>query len=75
MIYQVRVNFFFDIEDEARDFYHDAEVAFPKTMVVNPDSKNSEYSIAELIINRHDDDPNSPCSLLLSQTNKPPPPD
>ena len=64
MIYQVRANFFFDIEDEAWDFFHDCEMAWPKTMTVNPNGEDIEPSVAELIENHHDEDPNAPCNLL-----------
>lgn len=63
MIYQVRANLFFDERDEAVDFYHDCEVAFPKGITVNPDGVNAEYSIVELIENHHDENPNEPCTV------------
>jgi len=71
MIYQVRANLFFDKEDEARDFYHDCELAFAKGISVNPDSENAEFSTIELIDNHHDDDSHQPCELELSETNQP----
>jgi len=67
MIYEVRSNLFFAEADEAKDFYHDCEVALDKTMVVNPDSPNSEHPVIELIENHHDENPNGECSLLLSE--------
>ena len=75
MIYQVRANIFFDVEDEAIDFYHDCEVAFPKGISVNPDTEASEFSIIELIRNHHDENPNAPCSIIARHTSQPPPPD
>ena len=75
MIYQVRATLFFDIEDEAIDFYHDCEVAFPKGISVNSDTEAAEFSIIELIENHHDEDPNAPCSRIASRTSEPPPPD
>lgn len=64
MIYQVKANLFFEKEDEARDFFHDCEVAYPKGISVNPDGEDAEFSIVELIENHHDTDPNEPCVLL-----------
>lgn len=64
MIYEVRADLFFDSEDEARDFYHDCELALAKSHNVNQDQSNMEYSIAELINNRHDEHPGYPCSVI-----------
>lgn len=70
MIYQVTANLFFDTHDEAVDFYHDCEVALPKSTIVNPTSQNAEFSIIQLIHNHHDDDPNQPCDLEASANNQ-----
>lgn len=75
MIYEVRAKFLFDKPDEARDFYHDCEVAFPKTTSVNPSQENTEFSAAELIENHHDEAPTAPCHIILQVTNQPPPPE
>lgn len=69
MIYQVRANILFTEQDEASDFYHDCELALGKGTKINPDSENAEYSIAELIENNHDTDPNQPCTLLSVHQN------
>jgi len=74
MIYQVRASLYFDEEDEARDFYHDCENAYVKSIICNPNTEASEYSIIELIENHHDEDPNGPCNLLSSETSQPSPP-
>ena len=66
MIYQVRANLYFDESDEARDFFHDCELAYPKSITVNPDSPESELPTIELIENHHDEDPNRPCVVLSS---------
>lgn len=71
MIYQVRANLYFNSHDEAADFYHDCELAFPKSIIVNPDSENSEYALIELIDNRHDEDPNAPCDVEIMASNQP----
>lgn len=64
MIYQVRANILFTDQDEARDFFHDCELALDKGTTLNPDSENIEISIVELIANNHDQDPNEPCEIL-----------
>lgn len=64
MIYQVRANLFFASQDEANDFLHDCELALAKSTNVNQGEPNEELSIAELIENHHDENPNAPCSLL-----------
>jgi len=71
MIYQVRANLFFTDHDEAVDFYHDCELAFAKSIIVNPDSENAEFAVIELIQNNHDQDPNQPCDLEVMATNEP----
>lgn len=68
MIYQVRANLYFDEKDEAEDFYHDCEIAFPKSTLINPDSENTEHGTIELIQNYHDKEPNSACFHLQSRT-------
>jgi len=68
MIYQVRANLFFNIHDEAVDFYHDCELAFAKAIIVNPDTEATEDSVIELIKNHHDDNPNAPCELEATRT-------
>lgn len=71
MIYEVRARLFFDIDDEATDFYHDCEVAFLKSVSINPDQENAEFATIELIENHHPDDPNEPCILIQHETNQP----
>ncbi len=66
MIYQVRANIFFDEVDEARDFYHDCEVALHKGITVNPDAVNAQKSIAELLLCGHDTDPAEPCDIVTA---------
>ncbi|MBA7545727.1 hypothetical protein ES705_38099 [subsurface metagenome] len=71
MIYQVRANLLFSEEDEAKDFYHDCELALAKSRVINPDSENIELSTIELINNNHDQEPNQPCELIATASNQP----
>lgn len=71
MIYQVRANLYFQYLDEAKDFYHDSELALEKSTSVNPDSPNAEYGTIEFIQNHHDENPTSPCLLTLHKTTAP----
>lgn len=63
MIYEVRATMFFDELDEADGFFHDCEVALPKSVVVNPGQENQECSYADFIQCRHDAHPAEPCTL------------
>jgi len=63
MFYEVRATMFFTDQDEAVDFFHDCEVALPKTSVINPAQENQECSRADLILCRHDDHPPEACTL------------
>lgn len=71
MFYQVRANLLFTEEDEAKDFYHDCELALLKAGIINPDAENMEFSIIELITNHHGQNPNQPCELVASADNEP----
>lgn len=75
MIYEVRARLFFTKEDEAKDFYHDCEVAYPKATDINTDTVASEFSIVELIENHHDEAPTSPCDVTERICSYPPPPE
>lgn len=68
MIYEVRARLLFDVEDEAKDFYHDCELAFDKAVTINPDTINREDSTFEMLENHHNEDPNQPCVLLFKGT-------
>ncbi|MBA7629605.1 hypothetical protein ES703_37105 [subsurface metagenome] len=70
MFYQVRANLLFTTQDEAKDFYHDCELALAKTSVINPQAENIELSVIELINNNHDQEPNQPCELIASADNQ-----
>lgn len=72
MIYQVRANLYFTEHDEAVDFYHDCQVAFDKSTIVNPGTKAQEPGIIELIQNHHDENPTVDCYLIDKQDNSPP---
>jgi len=71
MFYEVRANIFFHSEDEARDFYHDCQVALPKGSVVNPCAPNQQCSIIDHLICRHDENPNEACTSLGHEDNCP----
>jgi len=71
MFYEVRANLYFSEEDEAKDFYHDCELALAKSGIINPNQPNIEWGIIQLIINNHDQDPNQSCELIALADNKP----
>lgn len=71
MFYEVIAHLLFTQEDEAKDFYHDCEVALPKTGFINPGQPNMEFSSIELMENHHDQDPNIPCVKLLLAVKRP----
>ena len=73
MIYQVRANLLFDKEDEAKDFYHDCELAQAKSTVINSDTPALEFSSIDLLISNHELKPPKPSILLNSKSNKPNP--
>lgn len=71
MIYEVRANFYFASEDEARDFFNDCIVALPKATVIHPCQPNMQFSQAALIQNNHDIAPPEPCEFLSVIDNEP----
>lgn len=66
MIYEVTARMYFAEKDEAEDFYHDCELAYPKGVDVNPDGVNAEFRFAVLIENHHDESPTKACRQLKS---------
>lgn len=64
MIYTVTARLTFDSEDEARDFYHDCQLALPKSIPVNPDMPNQETSYIEWHRCWHDEGSVTPCELI-----------
>lgn len=42
--YRVTADIFFDIEDEATDFYHDCQLALAKGVTINSGNPNEERS-------------------------------
>jgi len=74
MLYEVQATLYLVEEDEGRDFLHDCLVALPKATVIHPGQSNQQCSIAELIDNHHDEDPNAPCIVIEHHDNCPSPP-
>jgi len=73
MFYRVRADIIFDVEDEARDFYHDCEIALPKGAIINPDQDNMEISQILLEECYHDESPTQPCKIIETQASNEPP--
>ena len=74
MFYQVIASLFFEAEDEARDFYHDCEVALPKSSTINLEDPNFEQGSITLLQCFHDEEPNRPCIALRGDATEYPPP-
>lgn len=74
MIYQVTATMYFDVENEATDFFHDCHIALPKAIVVKPGQPDQQCSVADLLECRHDHTPPDPCSLISHIDNCPLPP-
>lgn len=66
MKYQVTAHLFFDKQDEAQDFFHDCEVAFPKSVIINPGKVNEERGAVTYCETRHDELNGKPCVLIDS---------
>lgn len=64
MIYRVTTIFLFTVPDEARDFFHDCEVALPRTVTINEGKANEEHSIATLEECFHNEPVLKPCIVL-----------
>lgn len=64
MFYRVTADLLFEKEDEARDFFHDCELACPKSIIVHPGQPNEERGHCQLVHCRHDQDPNEPCDII-----------
>ncbi len=72
MFYRVTADLFFTSEDEANDFYHDCELACPKSSVINPGEANQEQ--ARILLQRcfHNEQPPRDCETIHAQTCPPP---
>lgn len=71
MFYRVTAILAFISQDEANDFYHDCEVALPKSVTINPDQPNGERGLIQLHNCFHDQDPNIPCQLISREQTPP----
>ncbi len=69
MFFRVTANICFTEPDEARDFYHDCEVALPKGAVINPGQINEEKSRILLHQCFHDLDPSLECQIIDQDSN------
>jgi len=67
MFYRVTMQLAFFKQDEAKDFYHDGEVAMPKSKVINPGQPNEEKGYIRLEKCYHDQDPVLACQILAFQ--------
>jgi len=64
MFYRVTANLHFTEPDEANDFYHDCQVALPKSDTINPDTISIEKGHIEIHKCYHDEDPTKPCEVI-----------
>jgi len=64
MFYRVTADFVFANSDEANDFYHDCQVAFPKTSIINPGQPNEEKSSCKFQLCYHDETPTKECEVI-----------
>jgi len=72
MIWRVRADIPFESEDEARDFYHDCQLALPKGSVINPGLDTEEAGRILLEKCHHDEQPTEPCELISEENASPP---
>lgn len=71
MKWQVNAKLYFDIKDEAADFFTDCKNTLPKATVVNPCLPNQECSRATLVECFHDDMPHENCEVIQDIDNCP----
>lgn len=64
MFYRVWAVLPFRSEDEARDFYHDCEVALAKAETINPGTPDEERGHIMCEHCHHDTQVNEPCELI-----------
>lgn len=64
MFYRVVAILHFTEEDEAKDFYHDCEVALPKAETINPGQVNQEIGTILLSKCHHDEQPVLSCEQI-----------
>ncbi|MBA7629680.1 hypothetical protein ES703_37183 [subsurface metagenome] len=64
MFYRVHADLAFRTEDEAKDFFHDCQLAILKAFTINPGTGNTEHGRISWELCLHEDDPNEPCRLV-----------
>lgn len=68
MFYRVIANLNFTNEDEANDFYHDCQIALPKSETINPGQINEEKGTIHIERCHHDEHLNEHCELIAHET-------
>lgn len=68
MFYRVRTDLAFTESDEAFDFYHDAQIALPKSQCINPGHNTQESGTIVIEMCYHDEPGNKPCEILDQDT-------
>jgi len=66
MFYRVTADMLFTEKDEATDFFHDCQLACPKSIVINEGQPNQERGNAVLQQCFHDEVPSNPCIVVDS---------
>lgn len=64
MFRRVTATLHFTEPDEAKDFYHDCELAILKSQTINPGEVTEERGTIILEECYHDEDPVKPCHVL-----------
>jgi len=74
MFYRVTADLIFSVEDEATDFYHDCQLACPKSIAINEGQNNEERG--HILYQRcfHNEVPSQPCEVIEEQWCPPPAP-
>jgi len=67
MFYQVAAVLNFTDEDEAEDFYHDCEVALPKSVTINPGHPDVEHGTIAIANCYHDEGTPRSCDIIEEQ--------
>lgn len=71
MIYQLRANLYFVDQGAIDDILDKIDDHFDDATFINTEAPNAEFSVIEVILNHHDEDPLEPCTLLTKITNRP----
>jgi len=68
MFYRVFAELLFKSQDEANDFYHDCEIALPKSETINPGGQDEKKGLILLCYCYHDEHPGKECVVVQEQT-------